>query len=73
MHRIRKFVEAGSGRIGYAMTESALSEASGGAKWDPDPSFSVADALLGDPTFASVLRMVLSDGHVMMPAVKPEK
>jgi hypothetical protein len=33
----------------------------------------VADALLGDPTFASVLRMVLSDGHVMMPAVKPEK
>jgi hypothetical protein len=36
-----KFVEAGSGRIGYAMTEAALSEASGGAKWNPDPSFSV--------------------------------
>jgi hypothetical protein len=55
------------------MTEAALSEVSGGAKWNPDPTFSVADALLADPEFASVLRMVLSDGHVMVPAVKPEK
>ena len=26
MHRVRKFLEVGSGRIGYAMTEAALSE-----------------------------------------------
>lgn len=73
MHRIRKFVELGSGRIGYAMTEAALSEASNGAKWNPDLSFSVADALLADPDFASMLKVVLRDGHVMVPAVKTEK
>jgi len=48
---LRKFVEIGGGRIGYAMTEAALSEVSGGAKWNPDASFSVADALLADPEF----------------------
>jgi len=55
------------------MTEVALSEASNGATWNPDPSFRVADALLADPEFASVLRTVLRAGHVMVPAVKPEK
>ena len=70
MHRVRKFVEIGSGRIGYAMTEAALSEISNGAKWNPDPSFSVADALLADPEFASALKVVLRDGHVMVPAPK---
>jgi hypothetical protein len=40
------------------MTEAALSEVSDGAKWNPDPSFSVADALLADPEFASVLKVV---------------
>jgi len=39
----------------------------------PDPSFSVADALLADPEFASVLKVVLRDGHVMVPAIKTEK
>jgi hypothetical protein len=73
VHRVRKFLEVGSGRIGYAMTEDALSEASGGATWKPDPSFSVADVLLADPEFASVLKMVLRDGHVMVPAIKTEK
>ena len=38
MHRVQKFIEAGSGRIGYAMTEAVLSEVSNGAKWSPDPS-----------------------------------
>ena len=65
MHRVQKFIEVSTGRIGYAMTEVALSEASNGAKWNPDPSFRVADALLADPEFASVLRTVLRDGHVM--------
>ena len=65
MHRVRKFVEVGSGRIGYAMTEAALSEVSNGAKWNPDPSFNVADAILADPEFASVLKTVLRDGHVI--------
>ena len=65
MHRVRKFVEVDSGRIGYAMTEAALSEVSNGAKWNPDPSFNVADAILADPEFASVLKTVLRDGHVM--------
>jgi len=73
VHRVQKFIEVSTGRIGYAMTEVALSEASNGAKWNPDPSFRVADALLADPEFASVLRTVLRAGHVMVPAVKPEK
>ena len=73
VHRVRKFLEVGSGRIGYAMTEAALSEVSGGATWNPDPSFSVTDALLADPEFASVLKVVLRDGHVTVPAVKTEK
>jgi hypothetical protein len=70
MHRVRKFVEVGSGRIGYAMTDAALSEVSNGGKWNPDPSFNVADAILADPKFASVLKAVLRDGHVLVPAVK---
>jgi hypothetical protein len=70
VHRVRKFVEVGSGRIGYAMTETALAEVSNGAKWDSDHSFSVADAILADPEFASVLKVVLRDGHVLVPAPK---
>jgi hypothetical protein len=64
VHRVRKFVEVGSGRIGYAMTAAALSVVSNAAKWHPDPSFSVADVTPGDPEFASVLKVVLRDGHV---------
>ena len=70
MHRVRKFVEVGSGRIGYAMTAATLSDVSNGGKWNPDPSFNVADAILEDPEFVSVLRAVLRYGHVMVPAVK---
>ncbi len=70
MHRVQKFVEVGSGQIGYAMTATALSEVSNGAKWNPDPSFNVAAAILADPEFASVLKVVLRDGHVMVPALK---
>ena len=66
MHRVRKFVEVGSGRIGYAMTAAALADVSNGRKWNPDPSFNVLD----DPEFVSVLKAVLRDGHVMVPAVK---
>ena len=57
-------------RIGYAMNAAALSEVSNGAEWNPDPSFSVAEAILADPAFASVLRAVLSDGHVVVPAAE---
>jgi hypothetical protein len=70
VHRVQKFVEVGSDRIGYALTSAALSEASGGATWEPDPSFNVADAILEDPDFASVLRAVLRDGLAMVPALK---
>jgi hypothetical protein len=70
VHRVQKFVEVVSGRIGYALTPAALSEASGGAEWKQDPSFSVADAILDNPEFASVLRAVLKDGHVIVPALK---
>jgi len=70
VHRVRKFVEVSGGRIGYAMTETSLSEASNGAKWNQDASFSVADVLLADPEFASVLKAVLRDGHVIVPALK---
>ena len=66
VHRVRKFVEVGSGRIGYAMTAATLSDVSNGRKWNPDPSFNVADAILEDPDFASVLRAVLRDGHVIV-------
>ena len=70
MHRVRKFVEVGSGRIGYAMTAATLSDVSNGRKWNPDPSFNVADAILDDPEFVSVLGAVLRDGHVMISALK---
>ena len=70
MHRVRKFVEVGSGRIGYAMTAATLSEASNGTRWNPDPSFNVADAILEDPEFVSVLRTVLRDGHEIVPGLK---
>jgi hypothetical protein len=73
VHRVRKFVEVGSGRIGYAMTAAALSEVSNSAKWNPDHSFTVADAILADPEFASVLRTVLRDGHVLIPATKAKE
>ncbi len=73
MHRVRKFVEVGSGRIGYAMTAATLSEVSNGTKWNPDLSFNVADAILDNPEFISVLRAVLRDGHVMAPTVKAKE
>jgi hypothetical protein len=71
VQRVRKFVEVGSGRIGYALTSAALDKATGGL-WKPDPSFSVADSILDDPEFAAVLRVVLRDGHVIAPA-QPKK
>jgi hypothetical protein len=60
----------GIGPPAYAMNAAALSEVSNGAEWNPDPSFSVAEAILDDPAFASVLRAVLSDGHVVVPAAE---
>ena len=68
MHRVRKFVEVGNGRIGYTMTEAALAEVSNGAKWNP--SFNGAGAILADPEFASLLKIILRDGHVMVPPPK---
>jgi hypothetical protein len=52
------------------MTADALSEVSNGAKWNRDPSFNVADTILAHPEFASVLKVVLRDGHVLVPALK---
>jgi hypothetical protein len=37
VHRVRKFVEIGSGRIGYAMTAATLSDVSNGRKWKSGP------------------------------------
>jgi hypothetical protein len=70
VHRVQKFVEDGNGSVGYALPAATLSEASGGATWKLDPAFNVADAILDDPEFASVLREVLREGHVMVPALK---
>jgi hypothetical protein len=70
VHRVRKFVEVGGDRIGYALTNAPLSQVSNGAKWKLDSSFNVADAILDDPKFVSVLRAVLKDGHVIVPTVK---
>jgi hypothetical protein len=42
VHRVQKFVEVSTGRIGYAKTAAALSEVSNGAEWKPDPSFDLA-------------------------------
>lgn len=67
MHRIQRFIEANSGRIGYALTATALPDPGKGAQWKSDPSFSVADTILDNPEFVSVLRMVLRDGHVIVP------
>jgi len=55
------------------MTDAALSKVSKGGKWNPDPSFNVADAVLADPEFASVLKAVLRDGHVLVPALKAKE
>ena len=55
VHRVQKFVEIVSGRIGYALTSAALSEASDGATWEPDASFNVADAILDDPNLFQCL------------------
>ena len=55
MHRIQKFIEDKSGRTGYALTEAALPKAGNGASWKADPSFNVADAILDNPEFVSVL------------------
>jgi len=68
---IRKFVEVGSGRIAYAMTEAALCEVSSGGKWKPDPSFRVADSLLADPGLAALLTAVLREGHVIVGPSEP--
>ena len=67
MNRVQKYVEV-SGRVGYALSAGALSKASHGARWKPDPSFNVADTILGNPEFVSVLRVVLRDGHVIVPS-----
>jgi hypothetical protein len=50
------------------MTAADLSKASNGASWEPDPSFSVADAILDNPDFASILAAVLKEGHVIVAA-----
>ena len=66
-HRIRKFVEIESGRVGYAMTADVLSNASNGARWESDPSFSIATAILDDPDFdPKLLTAVLKDGFVII-------
>jgi hypothetical protein len=70
MHRIQRFVESTSGRIGYALTETALPGGDHGGVWKPDPSFNVADTILDNPEFVSVLRAVLRDGHVIVPMLK---
>ncbi|XIA61996.1 hypothetical protein ACFIOY_20065 [Bradyrhizobium sp. TZ2] len=55
------------------MTGAALSEVSIGAKWNQDTSFSVADALLAYPEFTSLLKKLLKDGHVVVPATKAKE
>jgi hypothetical protein len=70
VHRIQRFVEATSGRIGFALSAAALPDTGEGAIWKPDPLFNVADAILDNPEFVSVLRVVLRDGHVIVPAAK---
>ena len=71
--KVGKFIEIESGRIGYALTAAVLSQASTGATWKPDRSFSVADAILADPEFVSLLKAVLLDGHVIVPAPKAKR
>lgn len=67
MHRIQRFTETVGGRIGFALTAAALPDAGEGGVWKPDASFNVADAILDNPEFVSVLRVVLRDGHVIVP------
>ena len=73
MHRVQRFVEATSGRIGFALTAAALPDAGDGGVWKPDASFSVADAILDNPEFVSVLRVVLRDGHVIVPPANADR
>jgi hypothetical protein len=55
------------------MTATTLAGVSNGTNWNPDPSFNIGDAILEDPEFVSVLRVVLRDGHKIVPAVKAKK
>jgi hypothetical protein len=72
MRRIQRFIEANSGRIGYALTAAALPDLGKGSHWTSDPSFNVADTILDNPEFVSVLKTVLRDGHVIVPASSPQ-
>jgi hypothetical protein len=73
MHRIQRFIEANSGRIGYALTASALPDPGKGSRWTADPSFNVADTILDNPEFVTVLRVVLRDGHVIVPMLNGKR
>ena len=73
MRRIQRFIEANSGRIGYALTAAAMPINGDDAIWKPDSSFSVADTILDNPEFVSVLRVVLRDGHVIVPTLNGER
>jgi hypothetical protein len=73
VQRIQKFVEVNSGRIGYALTAAALPDPGKDATWKSDPSFSVADTILDNPEFVTVLRVVLRDGHVIVPTLNGER
>jgi hypothetical protein len=67
VHRIQRFTETVGGRIGFALVAADLPDAGDGGVWKPDASFSVADAILDNPEFVSVLRAVLRDGHAIVP------
>jgi hypothetical protein len=73
MRRIQRFIEADSGRIGYALTADALPDPGNGSRWTSDPSFNVADTILDNPEFVTVLRVVLRDGHVIVPTLNGER
>ena len=70
MHRVRKFVEVGSGQVGYAMTAATLSDVSNGGSGIRTLHLTSPTLFLTIPSSFLVLRTVLRDGHVMVPALK---
>jgi len=70
VRRIRKFVGVWQRSDWPCDDRSRASEVSNGAVWNPDPSFNVADTILADPEFSSVLKTVLRDDHVLVAVPK---
>lgn len=69
--RLRRFYEAlpygeRTARLAYVISIAAMPDAANGAEWREDPTFNVADAILGDPGLKRVLTAAIDAGCVVV-------